>query len=89
LLINLGDVKVKSYEEFINFLKNCQYVYQEEVAYSNDLENSDTDSNLLTAADGTAPPCVYPLRLPPEIEWVECLGIPKARHIPDNRYDEI
>jgi hypothetical protein len=30
------------YNEFVSYLKNCPYVYQEQVSHMNDLEDPDT-----------------------------------------------
>jgi hypothetical protein len=69
------------YDEFVDFLKNCKCVYQEEVCNQNDLETLNTNEEPEAPMAGMAPPSAYPLRLPPEPVWEECLGIPTARHI--------
>jgi hypothetical protein len=69
------------YDEFIDFLKNCKCVYQEEVCNQNDLENLNTSEEPEVPTVGMAPPSAYPLRSPPEMMWEECLEIPTSRHI--------
>jgi hypothetical protein len=72
------------YNEFLEFLSNCQYVYQEtEVNTTNDLEVQDNNTATSALTVGMAPPSAYPLMSPLEPLQEECLSIPTARHILD------
>jgi hypothetical protein len=70
------------YNEFLDFLSNCKYVYQDtEVSSVNDLDVPESNAVPSVPTVGMAPPSASPLMSPPEPMQEDCLDIPTARHI--------
>lgn len=75
-------VKILSshYEDFIEYLGKCQYVYlDKEINTTDDLDIAGTTTT--AQAVGAAPPSAHPLMSPPDLIDDICLGIPTASHI--------
>jgi hypothetical protein len=83
-MVVLVKIVAHKYNEFLEFLSNCQYVYQDtEVNSSNDLDVQDNNAAPSALTVGMAPPSAHPLMSPLEPLQEECLSIPTARHILD------